>query len=145
MTVADFRSDRMASPEGEGKARDALEKAWDAYHATNKAINKPLQAAFPGIKSLMRGWVGSTTVDLFGFWLTWRLVGGFEGMRQIGMSRSTIFRRISLFRAAFGVHPDVFEMPGVTVDVGEWLANFDEAFHTARASSDDGKPSQSQD
>ncbi len=122
----------MPSPEGEGKARGALEAAWDTYHAANKAVNRPLHAAFPGIKSLMRGWVGSTTVDLFGFWLTWRLVGGFEGMRQIGMSRSTIFRRISLFRAAFGVHPDVFEMPGVTVDVEAWLAGFDDAFKAAR-------------
>lgn len=122
----------MPSPVGEGNAKHSLEAAWDAYYATNKAVNKPLQAAFPGIKSLMRGRVGSTTVDLFGFWLTWRLVGGFDGLRQLGMSRSTIFRRVALFRAVFGVHPDVFEVPGVTADVAEFLAGFDSAFRAAR-------------
>jgi hypothetical protein len=33
------------------------------------------------------------------------------------MSRSTIYRRISAFRAVFGEHPDLFEFPGVKVDV----------------------------
>lgn len=128
----------MPSPEGEGNAKHALESAWDAYYAANKAVNKPLQAALPGIKSLMRGWVGSTTVDLFGFWLTWRLVGGFDGLRQIGMSRSTIFRKVAMFRAVFGVHPDVFEMPGVSVDVAEFLTGFDAAFRAARHAADSG-------
>lgn len=130
--MADFRSERMPSPEGEGNAKHALESAWAAYYAANRTVNKPLHAAFPGLKSLVRGWVGSTTVDLFGFWLAWRLFGGFDGLRQIGMSQSTIYRRIALFRSTFGVHPDVFDMPGVTVDVAEWLNGFDAAFRAAR-------------
>ena len=42
--MADFRSERMPSPEGEGKAKDALESGWDAIYATNKQVNKPIYA-----------------------------------------------------------------------------------------------------
>ncbi|TAM66859.1 MAG: hypothetical protein EPN48_14310 [Microbacteriaceae bacterium] len=116
--MADFRAERMPSPEGEGRAKSSLEKAWDAYHAANKAVNTPLLAAFPGLKSLMRGYANSTLFDLFGFWLLWQLAGGFEGLQKtLGMSRSSVYRRISQFRAVFGEHPDVYEFPGVTVDV----------------------------
>ncbi|MFM9919149.1 hypothetical protein [Lacisediminihabitans sp. H27-G8] len=65
--------------------------------------------------------------DLFGFWLLWRLVGGFEGLQQnLGMSRSSVYRRISQFRASFGEHPDVYEFPGVTVDVEAFLRGMGE-------------------
>jgi hypothetical protein len=112
----------MPSPEGEGRARSALESAWDSYYETNKTINKPLLSAFPGITKLLRGYINSTMFDLFGFWLLWRLAGGFEGLQQnLGMSRSSVYRRISQFRAAFGEHPDVYEFPGVTVDVEAFL------------------------
>ncbi len=112
----------MPSPEGEGRARGALEKAWDGYYAANKTVNKPLLAAFPGLKTLLRGWANSTMFDLFGFWVLWHLVGGFEGMQKnLGMSRSSVYRRISQFRAAFGEHPDVYQFPGVTVDVQEFV------------------------
>ena len=121
--MADFRSDRSPSPEGEGRAKHALEDAWDAYHSANKAINKPLFAAFPWIKKALRGQAASAAMDLFGFWLLWRLLGGFEGLQQnLGMSRSTIYRRISAFRAVFGEHPDVYEFPGVSVDVEAFIA-----------------------
>jgi hypothetical protein len=33
------------------------------------------------------------------------------------MSRSAIYRRLRLFRKLFGVHPDEFQMPGVTIDL----------------------------
>ncbi|WP_137843106.1 hypothetical protein [Microbacterium sp. 2FI] len=116
--MADFRSERSASPEGEGRAKDALERAWGAYYSANKAVNKPLYAAFPWLRRLVRGQVASAATDLFGFWLLWRLLGGFDGLQQsLGMSRSTIYRRISAFRSVFGEHPDVYEFPGVTVDL----------------------------
>ncbi len=35
----------------------------------------------------------------------------------MGMSRSSIYRRISLFRKMLGVHPDEYEMPGVKLDI----------------------------
>lgn len=112
----------MPSPEGEGRARSALEQAWDSYYSANKAVNKPLLSAFPGLKTLMRGYANSTVFDLYGFWVLWRLVGGFEGMQQnLGMSRSSVYRRISQFRAVFGEHPDVYEFPGLKVDVDAFL------------------------
>ncbi|MBH0083845.1 hypothetical protein [Salinibacterium sp. SWN167] len=90
-------------------------------------MNKPLLAAFPGIKTLMRGYINSTMFDLFGFWILWRLVGGFEGMQEnLGMSRSSVYRRISQFRAAFGEHPDVYEFPGIEVDVEAFLKGMGE-------------------
>lgn len=117
----------MPSPEGEGRARTALEKSWDTFHSANKSINKPLLAAFPELKTILRGWVNSTMFDLFGFWMAWHLVGGFEGLQKnLGMSRSSIYRRVSQFRAAFGEHPDVFEFPGVTVDVEGFLRDMAE-------------------
>lgn len=123
--MADFRAERMASPEGEGRAKSALEDAWDAYHSANKAINKPLYSAFPWLRQALRGQAASAAVDLFGFWLIWRLFGGFEGLQKnLGMSRSTIYRRISAFRAVFGEHPDVCEFPGIEVDVEAFLQDF---------------------
>ena len=117
----------MPSPEGEGRARSALESAWDSYYEANRTVNKPLLSAFPGITKLVRGRINSTMFDLFGFWLLWRLVGGFEGLQQnLGMSRSSVYRRISQFRASFGEHPDVFELPGVTVDVEAFLRGMGE-------------------
>lgn len=117
----------MPSPEGEGNARSALEQAWDKCYATNKAVNKPLLAARPGLKSLLRGWATSTMFDLFGFWLLWHLAGGFEGLQTgLGMSRSSVYRRISQFRAAFGVHPDVYKFPGVAVDMEAFVREMSE-------------------
>ena len=117
----------MPSPEGEGRARSALESAWDSYYEANRTVNKPLLSAFPGITKLFRGRINSTMFDLFGFWILWRLVGGFEGLQQnLGMSRSSVYRRISQFRASFGEHPDVFEFPGVTVDVEVFLRGMGE-------------------
>jgi len=107
----------MPSPEGEGRAKHALEQAWDRYYAANAAVNKPVYRALPFVKSLLRGYTASNVFDLFGFWVAWRLVGGFEGMqREFGMSRSSVFRRVALFRRVFGEHPDVYEFPGITVD-----------------------------
>ena len=38
------------------------------------------------------------------------------------MSRSAVYRRVSLFRKATGTHPDEFRLPGVTVNVAQYLA-----------------------
>jgi hypothetical protein len=62
---------------------------------------------------------GSIT-DLIGFWAVWHLEGGFEGLQAMGMSRASIYRRIKLFRIAFGAHPDEFEMPGITLDLKDF-------------------------
>jgi hypothetical protein len=102
----------MESPEGRGVAR----RAWDSYAA---AVGK---VAAPAIRPLARKFAASSIVDLVGFWTVWHLQGGFEGMTRMGMSRASIYRRISLFRIAFGAHPDEYVMPGVNLD----LAAFEE-------------------
>lgn len=97
----------MESPEGRGIAR----RAWDAY---SKAVTK---AATPYVEPFARKAAATVVTDLAGFWLLWHLEGGFEGLQQLGMSRSSIYRRVSAFRKVFGVHPDEYQMPGVKLDV----------------------------
>lgn len=116
----DFRSDRMESAEGKGIAR----RAWEAYRRTvhaapgygayARAVNR---AAAPVTDPVVRHVAAGTVVDLFGFWLVWHLDGGFEGLLELGWNRATIYRKINAFRKITGLHPDEFEMPGVTLSL----------------------------
>src|SRR3954466_6639452 len=106
-SAPDFRSDRMPSVEGRGRAR----QAWDAYV---KGVN---WVAAPAVRWL----AGLMTADLVGFWVMWHLEGGFEGLQGVGMSRASIFRRIKTFRRITGQHPDEFQFPGVTLDLKTYL------------------------
>jgi hypothetical protein len=108
--VRDFRSERMESPEGRGIAR----KAWDAYAG---AVNK---VTIPVLTPFVRMYAAGSITDLIGFWAVWHLEGGFEGLQAMGMSRASIYRRIKLFRIAFGAHPDEFEMPGIKLDLKDF-------------------------
>ena len=108
--MADFRSERMPSPEGKGIAR----RAWDAY------ANAVPKASRPYVEPFARKAAVPVMMDLAGFWLLWHVEGGFEGLQRIGMSRSSIYRRVSLFRRIFGVHPDEYEMPGVKLDLTKY-------------------------
>lgn len=110
----DFRSDPMPSSEGRGRAR----AAWDAYsRGVNRVITKPL---LEGVLAQPIKEVSITVMaDLIGFWFMWHTCGGFEGLRKLGMSRATIFRRVNMFRKYFGQHPDEFMFPGVTLDLDE--------------------------
>ena len=105
--MVDFRSDRMESPEGRGIAR----RAWESY------VGGGEQGDHSGDRPLVRKYAAGSIVDLVGFWAVWHLEGGFEGLQRMGMSRASIYRRIKLFRIAFGAHPDEFEMPGITLDL----------------------------
>lgn len=120
--MTDFRSDRMESPEGRGIAR----RAWEGYAG---AVGK---VATPVLKPLVRKYAAGSIVDLIGFWAMWHLEGGFEGLQRLGMSRASIYRRVKLFRIAFGEHPDEFVMPGVKVDLGDYRSGW-AAFNEARA------------
>lgn len=113
--MTDFRSDRMPSPEGMGQAQSRFRRAWDAYARTVDQVARPAAG-----KAAM-WWAGKLIEDLVGFWLLWQLEGGFEGLQEMGMSRSAIYRRIQAFRKHFGEHPDTFQMPGVTIDLDEYL------------------------
>src|SRR4051794_38725857 len=118
----DFRSARSESAEGRGIAR----RAWDAYAA------KVNEIASPVVEPLAERIAAPLAGDLVGFWVVWHLEGGFEGLRRIGMSRSSIYRRIKLFRRAYGQHPDEFVMPGVSLDVAEYHVGW--AAHAASKS-----------
>jgi len=110
-TVPDFRADPMESADGKGVAR----RAWDAYVKKSNQMFGP--ALHPLIRPAAEKIAGSVVVDLVGFWLTWHLEGGFEGLQRAGMSRSAIYRRIKLFRSIYGMHPDEYVLPGVTIDL----------------------------
>jgi hypothetical protein len=101
----------MESPEGKGIAR----RAWYSYTgAVNKVATPALK---PVLGPFVRMYAAGSIVDLVGFWAVWHLEGGFEGLQRMGMSRASIYRRIKLFRIAFGAHPDEFEMPGIELDL----------------------------
>jgi hypothetical protein len=110
--MADFRHDPMETREGKGVAK----RAWDAYASGVRRAGKPIIEPLAGRVS------AAVVTDLLGFWLTWHLEGGFEGLEAIGMHRATIFRKVSRFRSVFGKHPDEFEMPGVTIDLDTYHA-----------------------
>jgi len=105
--VVDFRSERMESPEGHGLAR----RAWDKYVG---AVNK---VTIPVLRPWVEMYAAGSIADLIGFWCVWHLENGFEGLQRMGMSRASIYRRVKMFRIAFGAHPDEFVMPGVTLDL----------------------------
>jgi len=108
---SDFRSEPMESREGEGRAR----RTWEAVPGTAK-LSSPV--SLPVVGAIARSW----TEELLGFWLTWHIKGGFDGLERWGMNRATIFRKVARFRKTFGAHPDVFELPGVTIDVRKYWA-----------------------
>jgi hypothetical protein len=118
----DFRADRMPSPDGRGIAR----RTWDGYVG---AVGK---VTTPAIKPLVHKYAAGSIVDLVGFWTMWHLEGGYDGLRRLGMSRASIYRRIKLFRMAFGEHPDEFEMPGIVLDVKAFRSGWAER-NAARA------------
>lgn len=104
--MEDLRSEAMDSREGQGLAA----RAWQTYA---RAVN---EAAGPLVEPLAGAIGRKYVVDLAGFWLVWQLEGGFEGMRRLGMSDVTIYRKLKRFRQVYKKHPDEFSFPGVKVD-----------------------------
>jgi len=101
----DFREERMDSAEGLGKAL----RVWTGW-SESVGLERPAawDRAFAriGEKHLM---------EMYGFWLTWQLFGGFEGMRRAGWSRATIYRHLKRFRTQLKSHPDEFRLAGVEI------------------------------
>ncbi|MGD9702503.1 MAG: hypothetical protein AB7Q42_09710 [Acidimicrobiia bacterium] len=113
----DLRSSRMPSVEGRGFARSA----WQAYERKMRDVLDPM------LDPMAKRYGASVVNELLGFWLLWHLHGGFEGIESLGMGRTTIFRKIKRFRQLFGVHPDEYVMPGVTIDLDIYKAGAAEA------------------
>lgn len=111
----DYRADRSDTPEGKGRARGA----WDTYA---RAIGN-----LSPVRDLGARYATHHTADLLGFWLAWHLHGGFEGLVEMGMHPSTVWRKVKRFRTVFGAHPDVFELPGVDVDPAAYWQHFGKA------------------
>ena len=109
--MADYRKNPSTTNEGAGIAR----RAWDEW---SRVVNK---AGEPLVLAVAKRLSASMTVDMFGFWLMWHLEGGFEGMERLGMNQATIYRKVKRFRDTMGVHPDEYEMPGVSVDLEAYL------------------------
>lgn len=114
--MSDVRAKRSPSPDGQGIAKSQFQRAWDAYYAVVRPVTDPIAKRLaPLFMPVARG----ATFDLLGFWVSWHMLGGYEGLQsQLGMSRSAVYRRITLFRKIFGEHPDVYQFPGITLDVG---------------------------
>ena len=118
--MTDFRSQRSPSPEGQGIAANRWRRAWDAYSRTVNKVALPVLG--PAVEKVAWTYAGKVIEDMAGFWLLWHLEGGYEGLQKLGMSRSAIYRRITAFRKHFGVHPDEYAFPGVTIDLPVYLA-----------------------
>jgi hypothetical protein len=85
-----------------------------AENAYKRAVRKVLGPA------AQREGVNRATSAL-GFWLAWRLYGGFDGLRELGMARRTIYFQLKVFQLAYGKHPDEFELPGVVLDPDAYM------------------------
>jgi hypothetical protein len=114
--MSDFRSDPMPSAEGRGRAR----RAWEAYaRVTNKVLGPAIEMSPLG--DALRSVSANAVSDQVGFWMLWQLHGGFEGLLTLGMSRSSIYRKVATFRRIMHAHPDEFTLPGVELDVAAYL------------------------
>lgn len=103
----------MPSPEGRGFAR----AAWEAFgESVDEASDALLETVFG---RPLKGVAMGVLADQLGFWLLWHRFGGFEGLRRIGMPRTTIYRRVKTFRDLLGEHPDVYRLRGVTIELDE--------------------------
>lgn len=112
-------SEPLVERDSRGRSREGLGLAWARYR---DAVNRLSQAGLlPGFTEAAEKITREHVLSQLGFWLVWQLEGGFEGMRRVGMSEATIYRKIKAFRQTFGKHPDEMVYPGVTVDVEAYL------------------------
>src|SRR3990172_1209857 len=83
----DLRKQRSESSEGKGLAR----RAWDRYAEAANSVR-------PGwVDDAVKRLAGRWTADLMGFWMSWHLHGGFEGLERAGWHRATIYRKLKRF------------------------------------------------
>lgn len=133
----DFRSNKSDTVEGRGNAA----ARWDAYHF--KLDEDVLAEAFgsptPGVEDydeFVRDDIAADALEeseLIGFWLAWHLAGGFAALESGGWHRATIFRKVRRFRSRYGVHPDQYAFPWVTLDLEKaWAAGIANRIETNR-------------
>jgi hypothetical protein len=117
----DFRTDKSESLEGSGVAV----AAWRGFHyrldeeVGTEAFSQPGQWTMD-LDPDIRDEIAEDALEqseLIGFWLAWHLAGGFAELERGGWHRSTIFRKVRRFRAAFGVHPDEYDFGWIRLDL----------------------------
>ena len=113
----DYRSDPMESPEGQGIAK----RVWKTYVKAVDRRTPPFVKA--AVESKLEPWGSQIVEDMIGFWVMWHLYGGFDGLVEFGMHKSTIWRKVARFRKMTGQHPDVFVMPGIDIDAKAYWAS----------------------
>jgi hypothetical protein len=107
----DYRSEKMDSHEGRGRARGR----WAGY--LDQLDPSVVHAAFyDGYQAFGPNWAKETS-ELVGFWVAWHAAGGFEALEHAGWNRATIFRKVRRFRAVFGEHPDEYVFEWMKVDL----------------------------
>jgi hypothetical protein len=110
----DLRKQRSESSEGRGFAR----RAWMLYaEAANSIRPQWWDNAFKHL-------VGNLSSEMMGFWMSWHLYGGFEGLEKAGWHRATIYRKLKRFRMVFHKHPDEYKVVGVTLDPKEFWEHY---------------------
>ena len=107
----------LTGGESLGARRSATRGPEEGHDTSNQAAGSEVRSGEASLISLDSGRCG-----------IWRVA--LRGSSISGMSRASIYRRIKLFRIAFGAHPDEFEMPGITLDLdgyrtgwAEWSKN----------------------
>lgn len=145
--VKDFRSARMESIEGAGRARRRLDDFYELGGGAELAME--LQAAQgrnyddeseldPDIAEMFAAArekaakAALEEADLIGFWVAWHRAGGFRGLERAGWHRTTIHRRVKRFRLRFGAHPDEMQFPWITLDLERcWVEEYQERIRVA--------------
>ena len=133
----DYRSDKSDTVEGRGNAG----ARWDAYHFN--LDDDVLAEAFPSPTSSVEDYDEFVRDDiaadareeseLIGFWVAWHLAGGFHALESGGWHRATIFRKVRRFRSRYGVHPDEYSFPWITLDLEKaWAAGIANRIQTNR-------------
>lgn len=153
--LPDFRSARMGTAEGAGRARGRLrhfhefgggdELALELYEAQGGSGSSWIFDADPedltsGERFVMAevreemGQQAKEEADLIGFYVAWHRAGGFAGLERAGWHRSTIHRRVRRFRACFGTHPDAMDFSWITLDLERlWREQYEERVRWANA------------
>ncbi len=123
----DFRSDNSESSEGSGVAIDR----WRGYHhnLSEDVVAEAFSTRNTTMLELHPEILEELAADalerseLIGFWVAWHLAGGFHALESGGWHRATIFRKVRRFRSRYGMHPDEYSFPWITLDLEKaWAA-----------------------
>jgi hypothetical protein len=120
--MPDYRSEKMDSPEGGGRALGHWRRFIDRVDPDAldvAAEGRDLATPFEELPEDVQEEMAIEAIErseLVGFWVAWHLAGGFSRLEGGGWNRSTIFRKIRRFRAVFGDHPDSYRFDWLKLD-----------------------------